>query len=164
MKNILLLAAFLLAISCEQKKETVVKVPLKHSGYLIAGTLNTSDNFDIYLQEKSTHKKFTTLKTTKVIDNTFSFSDNIDEPALYFLGFNNTKEKIPVIVSNFQSFITIDQNDISKSTVIGSPLQTKYNSYLVDLAKAKNKFAFDLKFIRKNNSSPLAAIVLKQMF
>ena len=168
MKNILILfIAFLSIISCkkEEKKEIVkfVFTPKIHNGIFVKGNINTPENSIVLLQTKLPNKKYKTIKTTETKGGKFSFTDNITEEKLYFIGFNNTENKIPFIANKYDTFIHIDVNNIKDAKVEGATIVTEYTNYLTELSKAKNKFVFRTNYIKKNTNSILSAIILQQM-
>ncbi len=164
MKKIFLVSALIiLLISCNKKEVIKKTVPKPYNGYFINGNVSSSDEIEVYLQEQLNDKTYQTIKTTHTVNKQFSFSDKIEHPKLYFIGFNTSTNKIPVIANNFETYITVNEKNIDKSKISGSPLQEDYSKYLTNLDSAKNKFVYKLTFIKENPNSILAAFVLKQM-
>ncbi len=164
MKNIAItLVAIIAVFSCKKKANLITEIlPKTHVGYFIKGSIVSSEDIDVYLQKQEIDKSFTTVKTTQVLNNQFFFSDTIVSAKLLYIGFSNSNKKIPVIVNNFETFITINSK-IEDAIVLGSPLQKNYTKYITDLIPAKNKFVYKLEFIKNNSNSVLSAIILQQM-
>jgi thiol-disulfide isomerase/thioredoxin len=164
MKNILFLFAFFIFFfSCEKKETITIPIPKKIDGFLINGTIESFNNKMVYLQRQNIDKSYHTVDSTLIANNKFSFKGEDSPVKLYYVGFQNNTYKIPIIANNFETFIMVNSTDLEKTTIIGSDLQNDYLSYLTDLAKAKNKFVFKIKYIEKNPKSVLSAIVLEQM-
>jgi len=164
MKNILFLFAFLIFFfSCEKKETTTTPIPKKIDGFLINGTIESFNNKTVYLQRQNIDKSYRTIDSTVITNNKFTFKGEDSSIKLHYVGFQNNTYKIPVIANNFETFIMVNSTDLEKTTIIGSDLQNDYLNYLTDLAKAKNKFVFKIKYIEKNPKSILSAIVLEQM-
>lgn len=164
MKKIFLIVTLITFFTSCKKKEIITEpVPKSYNGYFISGNVISSDEIEVYLQEQLNDKSFVTVKTTHTVNKQFLFSDKIENPKLYYISFNNNTDKIPVIANNFETYITVNDKDISKSEISGSPLQNKHTKYLVDLDSVKNKFVYKLEYIKANSNSVLATFVLKQM-
>lgn len=164
MKNLAITFVLIIAVlSCKKKENSITEsIPKIHVGYFIKGIIKSPDKTSVYLQKKERNKSFTTIKTTQILNNQFSFSDTIASAKLFYIGFSNSNKKIPVIANNFDTFITIDSKT-DKSIIKGSPLQENYTKYSTDLTTAKNKFVYKLEYIKNNSNSILSAIILQQM-
>jgi len=164
MKKIFLVIALITFFASCKKKEIITEpVPKSYNGYFISGNVISTDEIEVYLQKQLTDKSFETIKTTHTVNKQFLFSDKIENSRLYYIGFNNSPNKIPVIANNFETYITVNDKDVSKSKILGSPLQDKYTKYLTGLDSVKNKFVYKLEYIKTNSNSVLATFVLKQM-
>ena len=161
-KLLVLISVFAFLTSC--KKETTKKqMPVKTEGYHIIGSIKKFNDKTVFLTIQNLDKSYKTIEKTTISNNTFNFNGTSASPKLMYLGFENSEHKIPVITNNFETFVTINSKDLDKTSVLGSPLQTNYTSYLNGLVTAKNKFVYQLDYIKTNSNSLLSAIVLKQM-
>ncbi len=163
MKNyfLFLLLAILLLACNNTKKENIIPTEIK--GFHIIGNIESFDDKVIFLQKQNLDKTYNTIQKTTVTDSNFEFKGNNTNTELVYIGFKESDYKLPIILNNFETIVTINTTDLEKSIVHGSELQNSYNKYLKELKKAKNKFVFKTKYIQNNNTSPIAAIILKQM-
>lgn len=164
MKNFLFLFTFLFVIFSCKKEETIsVSIPKKIDGFLIKATIESFNNKMVYLQKQNIDQLYDTIDSVEVVDNQFSFKGSVISAKLYYIGFQNNSYKVPIIASNFETFVTVNSSDLEKTSVIGSTLQNDYINYLTNLAKAKNNFVFKSNYIKSNTNSILAVIILEQM-
>lgn len=133
------------------------------NGYAFKGFFKTDKEQDVFLQEKITAKKFKTIKTSKVVNNSFLFTGNVSTEKIYYIAFKGLKGKIPVIGNNFETLISVNPNEIEKSVIKGSPLQTSFENYQKEINLAKNKFVFKLNYIKSHPNEVLSTIILKGM-
>lgn len=162
MKNFsFILFIFVLLISC--KNEIVQQTPIKTDGFNIIGNIKQFENKTIFLQKQGLDKTYKTIDKTNVNGDSFFFSGKVTEPELMYLGFGNSDHKIPLIANNFETYVNIKVADLDKTKIIGSTIQTDYTNYLNGLVSAKNKFVYQLDFIKTNSNSLLSAIVLEQI-
>ena len=165
-KEITFIILFLLLISCKNESKEIIKTPFTpqiHNGVFVKGNINLPNNAVILLQDKLINKKYKTVATTEVSNSNFSFTKNITEEKLYYIGFNDSEKKIPFIANKYDTFITIDYDKIEDAKIVGSSIQQDYAKYLSELDKAKNKFVYRTNYIKSNSNSILSAIILKQM-
>lgn len=164
MKKLILIVVLLNFISCNKENENKNKTtPNKITGYHIYGEIPSFNNKEILLQKKELNKEYTTLQKTKIKNNHFEFKGNNSNTELIYLGFKDFNYKIPILINNFETLVKINPTDLDKTVIIGSKLQKEYTKYLEGLKKAKNKFVYKTKWINKNNSSPIATIILSEM-
>lgn len=161
-KYILYFYLIISLLSCKKDKETVI-IPKEIKGFHIYGTIPSFEGKTIYLQKRDFDKNYNTIQEFTVNQNKFEFIGNANQVDLYYLGFKDFDYKIPVIINNFETIVHINPTDIDKSEIKGSTLQEEYIQYLKGVKKAKNKFLFKTKWIKKNSNSPLAVIVLSEM-
>ncbi|MCF6350433.1 MAG: AhpC/TSA family protein [Flavobacteriaceae bacterium] len=162
-KIITILSIFAFFISCKEKAKE--QIPKKIEGYHIIGNLKKLNNKIVFLQKQNLDKTYNTIDKKTIKNNTFQFNDKIIviDPYLMYLGFENSDHKIPVIINNFETFVNIDSENLDKTVIIGSTIQTEYTNYLKQLTKAKNKFVFQLNYIKSNSNTLLSVLILEQM-
>ncbi len=167
MKNIIIVLSFFFVLtSCKNKKKELVNkitTPKYHQGLSVIGEINLPNNTIIFLQEQLLNKTYKTIKTNKVDNGIFTFTKELNEEKLLFIGFENNDNKIPFIANNFETFINVDIKAIGNAKIKGSELQKEYTIYTDNLEKAKNKFLFKTKYIKNNPNSILSVIILKKM-
>lgn len=165
MKILYLFASITILLpSCSKEKKEIdfqESTPKIHNGLFVKGAISLPDNSIILLQEKLSDKIFNTLKTTKVLNNSFSFKKNIDEEKLLYVGFSKNDKKIPFIANNYETFIDVNAAGVAK--IQGSKVQQEFTNFSNKLDKAKNKFVFKTRHIKDNPNSILSAIILKEM-
>ncbi len=162
-KHILFLFILFSFFSCKKEEKATEIIPKKITGFYIYGKIPSFEGKTILLQEKDFNKNYKTLQKATVKDNKFEFKGSIKSIQLLYLGFENFDYKIPVLINNFETSITIDPVDLDQTKIIGSKLQKEYNNFLKELKTAKNKFVFKTKWIKKHPNSPLSAIILYEM-
>ncbi len=152
----------LIFTSCNKDK-IKNNTPKKIDGYSIYGTIKSFDGKTIVLQQLNTDKKYNTIQTTTVNDAIFKFQGDLKTPNIYYLGFENSNYKLPIILDDFEVFVDVNISDLDKSAINGSKLQKQFQTYIKGLKNAKNKFVYKTKFIKANSSSPIATMVLFNM-
>ena len=162
-KHILFLLILFSFFSCKKEEKTTEITQKKITGFYIYGKIPSFEGKTILLQEKDFNKNYKTLQKATVKDNKFEFKGSIESIQLLYLGFENFDYKIPVLINNFETSITIDPVDLDQTKIIGSNRQKEYSNFLKELKTAKNKFVFKTKWIKKHQNSPLSAIILYEM-
>lgn len=158
MKNTFFL--LLLLLSCQNDTRFT---PTIHQGVFVKAHVNIPDKTSVYLQEKTADKYYKTIQTTQVSNHSFSFSENILEPKLYYIGFDYTDKKIPFIANKYDTFIHMENDHVEDAKIEGTKILHDYYAFKADLDKIKNQFAFKMTYIKEHPNSILSAIILKDM-
>lgn len=159
----IILLFFIISIYACKKDNNQIITPKKIDGFHIYGTIPSFEGKTILLQKEDLEKKLKIIDRTIVKNNQFQFQGKNDQIELFYIGFEGIDYKIPILINNFETVISIDSTDLDKTIIKGSLLQKEYTNYLNGLEKAKNKFVYKTNWIQKHNDSPLALIILSKM-
>jgi thiol-disulfide isomerase/thioredoxin len=159
MKKSLSILAFLILITSCKKDNNLDDF----DGFIVEGKSYPTNDVFVYLQTQNNDKSFTTIDSVITKKHYFLFKGHYKNPELLFLSFPNIEDKLPIVASNSRTTISINKYQILDSKISGSDLQNSYTNYQKNLIASKNKFVYQLKYIKAHPNSIVSTMVLKQM-
>ena len=94
------------------------------SGYTIIGTILNQNNGTVYLS-KFIDRNILNIDSTLIKNDTFYFKGNVTYPEKHLISFNNSSNKLLLILENSDITINIDYDDFNNSKVKGSYLNNE---------------------------------------
>ena len=113
------ICAFIFLTSCIDKNSKI-----SSSGYTIIGTILNQNNGTVYLSKFLDHN-ILNIDSTLIKNDTFYFKGNVTYPEKHLISFNNSSNKLLLILENSDITINIDYDDFNNSKVKGSYLNNE---------------------------------------
>lgn len=148
-RNLFVLLAFLVFISCGKKEE----------GYVINGEVANMSEGMIYLKSFR-NKMFFNVDSTQIVNGKFTFKGKVDIPTLYGLQTEDMQDPVQFFVENTQFSVKIAE-DMESLTTTNSPVNDLYlsNANIVQ----EDSYNID-SLVTKYPDSPVAAFFLYRYF
>lgn len=160
LKDITFIILISFFISCEKQAE----FSASKSQYSIKINIDYFNEHTIYLYKLIPN--FSVVDSALVIKNTTSFDGNINFPERFILTLDNIDGGKLFIIENDSIEITMDKNDLKKSTIIGSKINDELFQFQNESKQiaAKIELLFpDLQRARLNNDAEVLKNISKQI-
>ncbi|NQY06945.1 MAG: AhpC/TSA family protein [Flavobacteriaceae bacterium] len=132
MKKIIYIFVLLAIIAC--KKDGNSKNGAPEGGYLLSiKAPNMTDNSKVYLSRISESNKIETIDTIQIVNGVGEFKGTVNQIDIHLISIDGQQAKMPFIIANESIELTIDNNDLSASTIVDKTGSTNkgYNEYKI---------------------------------
>lgn len=119
-----ILVLFLLLASCKSDPQ------VKKDSYVISGTApGVHNGVRAYLKTVDNQRREIVQDTAIIVDEKFTFKGKAGEPQLWFITINSVNGSLPFIIENEDFIISVNADDLTKSTISGSKSNDAFANY-----------------------------------